>query len=225
MNAYGRNRAWLAVLAVLMMAAAFIACEGKRTEVSPSAPVVAPTAVPLPTATPKPAPPPAATPDYASQAFGFAAACSNTTATFNFNLSALSGGGYNLTWGELVETTDARIGAYSLLYPPPALQDYHNAQINLLVALRDRALSELSDAVVAQDFLAFLGPAIARQISQGPLTAAQQRAANAIIQAHLGRFLGTEFAQAAAAQQAAVAALSSELQELMAEANCTVTLG
>ncbi len=212
MNAYGRYLRWLAVPAVLLTVVAMAACEGERTPVPSSASVVVPTAVPLPTATPKPPPTPVPTPDYAAQAHAYAAACSNITAKFSFTLQNFANN--LLTWGELVEHTDANIGGYSLLYPPPDLEAYNTAQINLLTALRDRALGEPSDGSIIQD----IGIALGGSVPVGQqLDAAAQQA--------LAGFFGQQFVQAFVAQQAAVAGLSSDLQALVTDANCTVGIG
>ena len=211
MNAYGRNLRWLAALAVLLLVVALAACEGERTPVPSSAPVVAPTAVPLPTATPRPAPTPQPTPDYTSQAYAYAAACSNLTSKFSFTLSSFAGG---LTWGGLVEQADASIGGYSLLMPPPDLVAYNTTQINLLTALRDRALAERSDRAIIQDIAVALGGSVP---AGGQLDAAAQQA--------MAQFFGPQFVQTFVAQQGAVAALSSDLQALVTEANCTVGVG
>lgn len=214
MNAYGRNLRWLAALAVLLMVVALAACEGERTPVPSSTPVEVPTAVPLPTATPRPAPAPEPTPDYTSQAYSYAAACSNITAKFDFTLTSFASG-TGLTWGRLVELADANIGGYSLLYPPPDLEAYNTAQINLLTALRDRALAERSDRVILHDLAAALGGAVPPP-DAGLDAAAQQG---------LAQFFGAQFVQAYAAQQAAIGGLSSDMQALVTEANCTVRIG
>ena len=157
MNAYGRNLRWLAALAVLLMVVAFgVACGGARTTVSSVAPVEAPTTIPRPPATPRPEPTPLPTPDFASQAYSYAAACSNITAKFNFTLASFTSG---IMWGELVALADANIGGYSLLYPPPELEAYNAAQVDLLTALRDRALADRSDGVIIRDIAAALGGA------------------------------------------------------------------
>ena len=212
MNAYGRYLRWLAALAVLLMVVAMAACEGERTPVPSSAPVVVPTAVPLPTATPKPPPTPVPTPDYTSQAHSYAAACSNITAKFSFTLENFANN--LLTWGQLVEHADANIGGYSLLSPPPDLVAYNTAQINLLTALRDRALSEPSDGLIIQDIGRALGGSVP---AGGQLDAAGQQA--------LAGFFGQQFVQAFVAQQTAIAGLSGDLQGLVTEANCTVGIG
>lgn len=212
MNAYGRNLRWLAGLAVLLLVVALAACEGERTPVPSSAPVVAPTSIPLPTATPRPAPTPEPTPDYTSQAYAYAAACSNITAKFSFTLENFANN--QLTWGQLVELADANIGGYSLLYPPPDLEAYNTAQINLLTALRDRALGEPSGGSIVQDIGRAMGGAVP---AGGQLDAAAQQA--------LAGFFGPQFVQAFVAQQTAVAGLSGDLQGLVTEANCTVAIG
>ncbi|MDE2803502.1 MAG: hypothetical protein OXK21_11555 [Chloroflexota bacterium] len=215
MKAYGINLRWLAALAVLVMVVAFVACEGERTQVPSPTPVVAPTAVPLPTATPRPAPTPAPTPDVPSQTYSYAAACSNITSKFNFTLTSFVGG---MTWGALVELTDANIGGYSLLNPPAELEAFNQAQIDLLTALRDRALLERSDKVVIQDIMAALG-------GQLPPGAATGAALPQELQAQMAQFFGGQFVQAFVAQQAAIAALPGDLQTLMQEANCSVQVG
>ena len=215
MKAYGTTLRWLAALAVLLMVVAFAACEGERTQVPSPTPVVAPTAVPLPTATPRPAPTPEPTPDIPSQTHAYAAACSNITAKFNFTLASFVGG---MTWGALVELTDANIGGYSLLYPPPALEAFNQAQIDLLTVLRDRGLLERSDKVIVRDIMAALG-------GQLPPGAATGEPLPQAMQAQMAQFFGDQFVQAFVAQQAAIAALPGDLQELMAEANCAVQVG
>lgn len=213
MNAYGSILRWLAPLAVLLMVVAFAAaCEGERTIVPSPTPVVAPTAVPLPTATPRPAPTPMPTPDVPSHTYSYAAACSNITSKFNFTLTSFVGG---ITWGALVELADANIGGYSLLYPPPDLVEFNTAQINLLTALRDRALAERSDKVVIHDIAAALGGQLPQPGQQ--LGAEAQQA--------MAGFFGQQFLQAFVAQQTTIAALPGDLQALMAEANCIVQVG
>lgn len=212
MNAYGSILRWLAPLAVLLMVVAFAAaCEGERTVVPSPTPVVAPTAVPLPTATPRPAPTPMPTPDVPSHTYSYAAACSNITSKFNFTLVSFVGG---ITWGSLVELADANIGGYSLLYPPPELEAFNTAQIDLLTALRDRGLQERSDRVVVHDIAAALGGQIP---ADGQIGAEGQQA--------LAGFFGPSFVQAFVAQQTTIAALPGDLQALMTEANCIVRVG
>ena len=214
MNAYGRNLRWLAALAVLLMVVAIgVACGGARTTVSSVAPVEAPTTIPRPPATPRPAPTPLPTPDFASQAYSYAAACSNITAKFNFTLASFSSG---IMWGELVALADANIGGYSLMYPPPELEAYNMAQVDLLTALRDRALADRSDGVIIQDIAAALGGQLP-QPGAAQLDAASQQA--------MAQFFGPQFVQAFVAQQTAIAGLSSDLQALVEEANCTVRIG
>lgn len=215
MKAYGSNLRWLAALAVLLMVVAFAACEGARTQVPSPTPVVAPTAIPLPTATPRPAATPLPTPDIPSQTHAYAAACSNITSKFNFTITSFVGG---ITWGALLELADSNIGGYSLLSPPPDLVAFNTAQINLLTALRDRALLERSDKVVIHDIANALGGQLPPGVGSGePLPAAMQGA--------MAQFFGNQFVQAFVQQQAAVGALSSDLQALMVEANCTVQVG
>lgn len=215
MKAYKINLRWLAALAVLLMVVAFAACQGERTQVPSPTPVGVPTAVPLPTATPRPAPTPLPTPDIASITSAYAAACSNITAKFNFTLTSFVGG---MTWGALVELTDANIGGYSLLNPPPELETFNQAQIDLLTALRDRGLLERSDKVVIQDIAAALGG----QLPPGADTGA---ALPQELQAQMAQFFGNPFVQAFVVQQTAIAALPADLQELMREANCAVQVG
>ncbi|MCY4625268.1 MAG: hypothetical protein OXC99_09765 [Chloroflexi bacterium] len=213
MNAYGGTLRWLAPLAVLLMVVAFAAaCEGERTVVPSPTAVVPPTAVPLSTATPRPAPTPLPTPDVTAQTYAYASACSNITSKFNFTLSSFAGG---LTWGALVELADVNIGGYSLLLPPPELETFNEAQIDLLTALRDRGLQERSDGVVIQDIAAALG-------GQLPAPGAQLDAAT---QQAMAGFFGPQFIQAFVAQQTAIGGLSSDLQALMAESNCIVQIG
>lgn len=212
MKAYGINLRWLAALAVLLMVVAFAACEGERTQVPSPTPVVAPTAVPLPTATPRPAPTPLPTPDITSQTHAYAAACSNITSKFNYTIEYFVSG---ITWGALVELADANIGGYSLLFPPPDLEAFNTAQINLLTALRDRALQERSDRVVIRDIAALMGGRI--PAPGAPLPAE--------VQGQMAQFFGAPFVQAFAAQQQAIAALSPDLQALMTEARCVVEVG
>ena len=212
MKVYGKNLRWLAALAVLLMVFVFAACPGARTAIPSPTPVVAPTSIPLSTATPRPAPTPLPTPDFVSQTYAYAAACSNITAKFNFTIASFANG---LRWAELVALADANVGGYSLLYPPPDLVAYNTAQINLLTALRDRALADRSDGVIIQDIARALGGAVPQGAAE--LSPAGQQA--------LAQFFGPQFVQAFLAQQAAIGGLSSDLQGLLEEANCTVHIG
>ena len=215
MKGYGINLRWLAALAVLLMVVAFAACEGERTQVPSPTPVVAPTAVPLPTATPRPPPTPAPTPDIPSQTHAYAAACSNITSKFNFTIEYFVSG---ITWGAIVELADANIGGYTLLAPPPDLEAFNTAQINLLTALRDRALLERSDRVVIRDIAAVMGGQIPPGVAAGEPLPAE-------LQGRMAEFFGAPFLQAFAGQQQAIGALPPDLQALMAEARCIVQVG
>ena len=215
MKTYGTALGWLAMLAVLLVAVALVACEGERTQAPSATPVAAPTAVPLPTATPRPTPTPFPTPDIASQTHYYAAACSNITTKVNLTLASFLNG---MTWGMLVERTDANINGYSLLTPPPTLEAFNQAQIDLLTAIRDRGLLERSDKVIIQDIIAGLGGQLSPALAVGGALPQE-------IQAQLAQLFGTQFVQAFVAQQAAMAALPGDLQELMTEANCQVHVG
>ena len=183
------------------------------TAIATPEPADTPTSTPVPVDTPTPAPTatatlvPADTPtpvatlgidDYAMQ-------CRTVTAALDATLAVdplAAGSGGDITWGQVGEMFEAVLNAYGQLEPPPELEEYHEAQLEVIEALRDSAESRpSSDSFLEAMFTLLFEKILPTSLEVGldPGKADEEKEALLIefVQGEFGEFFGPEFVAAA----------------------------
>ncbi len=145
------------------------------------------------------------------------------SAAFEFDLDA----GEDITWGELAEMTDAFVVAYRQLSPPSELQEYHDASLRAIEALRDHADSRPSGDSFAEEFTVILfeilGEAFAIGFDTTKTDEEQERLMEEITTQKLAELFGPDYFAASLAAAEAREALSDETLAILDASDCGLT--
>ena len=186
-------------------------------------PTPVPTATPTPEPTSTPTPAPTATPVLSGVA-AYAQGCESLTAPLagEFDLD-----GDDLTWGMYAEALDAMAGLLRQLTPPQELQAYHDANLDVVEAIRDHAMTRPGEDSFVEEFTTVILEILEASLEIGFDTTRtpeeQQRLIEEIAREKLGELFGPDFVAASLALEDARAELSEEVLTLLAD--CELLLG
>lgn len=204
-------------------------------------PVPPPTNTPEPTAAPEPTPTPEAvtapTPQVApaqaatadagveDRVRAYARECGESTAAVSADPLAMADTEAGATWGEVADALEVQLETYSQLEPPMEVEEYHNARLATLEALRDHAQSRPADASMLADVEQLMTTVMPQVMvigmDQSKTEEQKQQEIEQLMEEPLMDLLGEDFPAAAEAEQEARDALPESLRNILDQEGCS----
>ncbi len=131
----------------------------------------------------------------------------------------------DLTWGQFAKMNDLVVSAFSQIMPPSELEDFHEANLNVLIAFRDLALTHPADSSFAEDFATLLSESIfpaTLEIGFNPDLSPEEQARQmeATAEKAFSDFFGPDFLAAAKALDEARTGLDEQTLQALDESAC-----
>jgi hypothetical protein len=158
--------------------------------------------------------------------------CRTVTAALDATLAVdplAAGAGGDITWGQVGQMFEAVLSAYGRLEPPPEIRAYHDAQLDMIEALRDTANTRPGSDSFLEAMLTLLFEKVlptSLEIGLDPDRTDEEKEEFLIefVQGEFGEFFGPEFVAAAQALEQVREDLPQETVAVLEASGCYLAI-